>query len=210
MMYGRRALLRVGLLCGIVFFALAYEAAEQEFISADYATRAFMQSARSPALDPVMHGVSDLGSGYLLVPLSLALFLVLSLGRVPKPWLIPALTSGATLLEGLTKWIVHRPRPKGAAYGFPSGHVMASVVFFGALIYLLWMSSSLGKWRWAGTALCVVAILGIACSRLYLNAHWLTDVLGGFVGGTAYLTASLAWIDGRSTRARPTVRGQPC
>jgi short-chain Z-isoprenyl diphosphate synthase len=209
MMYGRRALLRAGLLCGIAFFALAHEAAEQQFFSADYATRAFMQAERSPALDRVMHGLSDLGSGYVLVPLCLALSLALSLRRVPRPWLVPALTGGATLLEGLTKWIVHRPRPKGTAYGFPSGHVMASVVFFGALIYLLWMSSSLRKWRWTGTTLCVVAILGIAYSRLYLNAHWLSDVLGGFIGGAACLTASIAWIDGRSTRGRPRTSGQP-
>ncbi len=190
-----RAVVTLGLLCGIAFLALADEAAEQEFSSIDYVARAFIQSARQPALDQVMHELSALGSGYVLVPLNLAVFVVLRWRRSPRPWLVPALTGGAVLLEGLTKWLVHRPRPKGTAYGFPSGHVTASLVFFGALVYLLWKSASHVTWRWAGTGLCLVSILGIAYSRLYLNAHWVTDVLGAFAGGTAFLTLSIAWIN---------------
>jgi hypothetical protein len=76
----------VGLLCGIAFLALADEAAEQEFSSIDYATRAFMQPERRPALDRVMHKLSDLGSGYVLIPLNLAVFVTLSLRRSPRPW----------------------------------------------------------------------------------------------------------------------------
>ena len=70
-------------------------------------------------------------------------------------------------------------------------------VFFGALIYLLWTADLPRRWRWIGSSLAVVAILGIAYSRVYLNAHWLSDVLGGFTGGAAYLGFGITWIERR-------------
>lgn len=74
---------------------------------------------------------------------------------------------------------------------------MASVVFLGAPIYLVWRTSLPARWRWAATGFSVIVMIGIADARLYLDAHWVTDVLGGFTGGTSYLTSSIAWI-GRS------------
>ena len=70
-------------------------------------------------------------------------------------------------------------------------------VFFGALIYLLWTADLPRRWRWIGSSPAVVAILGIAYSRVYLNAHWLSDVLGGFTGGAAYLGFGITWIERR-------------
>src|SRR5207245_625975 len=74
-----------------------------------------------------------------------------------------------------------------SAYGFPSGHTFGAVVFFGGLIYFLWTIELRRIWRWTGTVVLVLLILGVAASRLYLRAHWLSDVLGGFAGGIAYL-----------------------
>jgi membrane-associated phospholipid phosphatase len=54
------------------------------------------------------------------------------------------------------------------------------------------------------TGACVLVVLGVAYSRIYLNAHWLTDVLGALAGGTAYLLLLLAWIDVRSHPREPT------
>jgi membrane-associated phospholipid phosphatase len=86
------------------------------------------------------------------------------------------------------KWV------KSAAFGFPGGHVMASVVFFGVLIYVLWTATRRVRGRSALTSFAVVLVVGIAYSRLYVNAHWLTDVLGELEGAD-YLACSLAWIE---------------
>jgi undecaprenyl-diphosphatase len=72
-------------------------------------------------------------------------------------------------------------------YGFPSAHTFGAVVFFGGVIYLLWTMEMRPIWRWTGTVLLVLLILGVAVSRLYLRAHWLSDVAGGLTGGAAYL-----------------------
>ena len=40
-----------------------------------------------------------------------------------------------------------------------------------------------------------VVVLGIAYSRIYLNAHWFSDVLGGLSGGAAYLALGISWLE---------------
>ena len=108
---------------------------------------------------------------------------------------VPALFAGAAIVQAVIKWAVSRPRPSLAAYGFPSGHVFVSVAFFGAIMYVLWILETNPGWRWTGTGFCVAAVLSISLSRLYLNSHWLTDVLGALTGGTSYLLFALALFD---------------
>ena len=180
-------LLFLTLLCVLSFAHLTHEAWEQEVFPIDRATRAWMQDHQVPALARPMHAMSALGSGYALVPLCFAAFALFWMYDRGRAWIILLLPLASVVLEVLTKWLVHRPRPKGVGYGFPSGHVTVSVVFFGAVIYVLWASGLPRRWRWAASAAGGFVIIAIAYSRLYLNAHWLTDIVGGFTGGGASL-----------------------
>lgn len=197
----RRGLLLFAALCATVFLTLAIEAAEPEVFGIDHTVRTLVQVERSSALEYPMRWISALGSGYVMIPLNVALLgFFLLRGHGWALW-VPTLTAGSVLVEGLTKWIVHRPRPKGTAYGFPSGHVTGAVVFFGAFIYLLWTADLPRRLRWLGSGLAVVVVVGIAYSRIYLNAHWFSDVLGGLTGGAAYLGFGISWIERRHPRA---------
>jgi membrane-associated phospholipid phosphatase len=49
--------------------------------------------------------------------------------------------AGTGVLQLVAKWAIDRPRPNLAARGFPSGHVLSVVVFFGLVTYLLAMST---------------------------------------------------------------------
>jgi membrane-associated phospholipid phosphatase len=61
-------------------------------------------------------------------------------------------------------------------------------------------------WRWLGTVGLLLLTLGVAASRLYLRSHWMSDVLGGVTGGTAYLLLFLLAID---PTLRPSRAGEP-
>ena len=70
-------------------------------------------------------------------------------------------------------------------YPYPSGHMLRGVILLGTL-YLLSRS------RLLRTGL-VLALLGLAASRIYSGAHWASDVVGGALLGIA----ALLWVFGK-------------
>lgn len=76
-------------------------------------------------------------------------------------------------------------RTTGASY--PSGHVLAATMFWGAvpLALLVWPVAR-GFVR-AAAVFAAVAVVIVACSRVYLGVHWLTDVVGGALLGVLLL-----------------------
>ena len=86
---------------------------------------------------------------------------------------------------------------------FPSGHVVFYTVFFGFLAYVLYRSRELnGLVRRVGIGLCVGLIALVPFSRMYLGAHWFTDVLAGFILGLILLIGLAEWYSGIKRRAR--------
>jgi len=108
---------------------------------------------------------------------------------------LPLLMAGTGALQLVAKWAIDRPRPNLAAWGFPSGHVLSLVVFFGLMTYLLASSTLARPRRWLGYAGCAATVLAVAFSRLYLEAHWVTDVAGGFTLGLAYLLLAICLVE---------------
>jgi len=87
------------------------------------------------------------------------------------------------------KQLIHSPRPTGLwvtppGYSFPSGHTFATTMITGFLAVLF--SRELPKdYRWIPYTIATLLVLVIGFSRLYLGAHWLTDVVGGMLFGIA-------------------------
>ncbi len=117
---------------------------------------------------------------------------------------------GGGIVDTGVKVVVGRPRPKVEepiveAFGnsFPSGHSMSAVVCYGALL-LVFLPLMTNRVRNLAIAAYVVLVLAIGFSRLMLGVHFISDVIGGYVLGIAWLAASVAafeiWREERGKR----------
>ena len=102
------------------------------------------------------------------------------------------------LIDSIVKELVDRPRPSLVApvatargKSFPSGHAMTATVNYGALL-LVFLPFIAQRWRRVAWAAAITLVLAIGFTRLALGVHYITDVLGGYVLGVAWLAASTA------------------
>ncbi len=201
---GRRALLAGAVLAFVGFLGLAGGTLQRHWQGVDQGAREMVGLARAPGFDTPMEMVSVLGDRSGMVPLiALASLLV---WQYRRGWAIavPIIMSGTGGLQLLAKWAVNRPRPNLTPWGFPSGHVLSLVVFFGLLAYFLCAFGIDRRWQWLGRGVGTGMVLAVAFSRLYLDFHWLSDVVGGFTLGLAYLLVTLWLLESfrhRSVRA---------
>ena len=185
------------------YFGLAVLATQQHFFAIDLGTRWWIKLLRYEALDLPFALVTELGDRAGLIPLLIIAIAVL--WRFNRVWAIalPVLMVGAWALQLVTKWWAARPRPNEDPWGFPSGHVLSLVVFFGLMIWLIATASTRRRrWRVLACAACVGTVIVVAFSRLYLDKHWLSDVAGGLAVGLAYLLFAI-WLVEIAWTARP-------
>ncbi len=141
--------------------------------------------------------------------------LVLVLLAVRRRWLqlaafLLAVVS-SELLIGVLKDLYARPRPPGALIGttassFPSGHAVAgSVTAVGIVIVLL----PPGPRRWTCELVAALFAGLMALSRTYLNAHWLSDVVGGALLGATLALGWPALLQELRTRRRARMSARP-
>lgn len=119
--------------------------------------------------------------------------------RLPRLALfVVTTTAGSSLLNTVVKAAVHRLRPvlthpvaQEPGSSFPSGHAQAAIVGY-AVLLLVFLPIVHGVWRRAATSFAVFMILAIGFSRIALGVHYVSDVLGGYVLGAAWVAATAA------------------
>jgi membrane-associated phospholipid phosphatase len=149
----------------------------------------------APAFTQIMRGFTFFGSVEFIAMASIGVAVVLT---VRKSWsqllALVLAVGGGSLLNILLKHFFHRQRPvlenplvTLSSFGFPSGHTMGATLFYGLLA--IFVAYSIRTWRFRVFIFCAVAIWValIGLSRIYLGAHYLTDVLGAIAVGLAWL-----------------------
>lgn len=138
---------------------------------------------------------STLGGIEVTVPAFgvLVIWLFLTGSRTLAVRLAAAMLVTSLVEVAMKFWLPQVPMPEDAArttgfspvldvpysYPYPSGHLLRSVLLFGA-IFLLWRNK-------IARAFIVLALAGMALSRVYLGVHWASDVIGGVLLGLAGL-----------------------
>jgi membrane-associated phospholipid phosphatase len=160
-----------------------------------------------------MQLISDSGSGLAWQVVLTVVVLWLLWRRLPRLALFVVVTAaGSSLLNAAVKEAVHRLRPTltdpvahAPGLSFPSGHAQAAIVGY-AVLLLVFLPILQGAWRRTAVAVAVFMVLAIGFSRLALGVHYLSDVVGGFVLGAAWVAAMAAAFNAlRVDRGRRTV-----
>ena len=149
---------------------------------------AFFVGHRTPWLTGLAKTLTWLGSGFVLWPVVIGAGL--ALWRWRRQWLpavLPALAlAGAWGWALLTKTLVARPRPPAVdrlttvhGWSYPSQHSAQALAVWGMLALMVMAGRSFRARTLLMTGALLIALV-VGLSRMYLAAHWMTDVLGGW------------------------------
>ncbi|WP_413465972.1 phosphatase PAP2 family protein [Metabacillus litoralis] len=115
------------------------------------------------------------------------------------------------MLVQLLKHTYQRERPSiievidAVGYSFPSGHAMVSLIFYGFLTYIMARKTSSKALKWSITSLASILVLSIGLSRVYLEAHYPSEIVVGYLAGSVWLILNLItfeWVKWQSERKK--------
>ena len=189
----------------------------RSFEPANYALNAWIPTLQSPNLNQIAEAVNVLDTTVLLVvSLPVAGYLLFKKEAKYSLMLLGAMAADALLLQVL-KTVVASPRPLNALifegdYSFPSGHLTSILVLLGMLTYFAYQNRG-SVFKVLAVATPVLGVL-MALDRLYLNVHWLSDVIAApflalfIITATVLIIESLAGWQRRKSIAIPKQAGE--
>jgi membrane protein DedA with SNARE-associated domain/membrane-associated phospholipid phosphatase len=158
---------------------------------------------RTPSLTQIMIFFTQFGEWITITIASIAIVIFLIVKKLYGAiigYIIAVAGGGA--LDYILKLAIHRTRPIGdttlidvGGFSFPSGHAMLSMVFYGMVSYFI--IRQIRQWRFR---LLVVVAMGfviflIGFTRIYLQVHYLSDVIAGFTSGLFWLTICVTGLE---------------
>ncbi|NMM10608.1 MAG: phosphatase PAP2 family protein [Polaromonas sp.] len=153
----------------------------------------------TPLLTQVMRVVTHLHDP---IPVTAAVLLMASYLAWKRDWYwficVNVTIPFGMLLNVLMKYAFHRARPSFddplvalSSYSFPSGHVAGATLFYGVVAAMLVKTIHGWRWRVMIVLASIALVILVALTRIYLGAHYLSDVLAAFAEGVAWLTLCL-------------------
>ena len=193
--------LTIGILITL-FFVYLFFGIVQDYIGQDPLVRAdlriinLVSHFRTPSINQFMLFITYLAKGEIItvaVVFSLIILFLLRKWSYFNNLLVFVL--GGELFVWIIKNIVERPRPPLAeslvaetSYSFPSGHSFVAIAFYGLITFFLFERSKKRYQKVLIIILGTILVILIGASRIYLGAHWPSDVLASYASGLAWLS----------------------
>ncbi|TMF49129.1 MAG: phosphatase PAP2 family protein [Chloroflexi bacterium] len=204
---GRRAVSRgtiflafyLWLLSGAIMISLI--ARYTQFFPGDKTIARNLQRQRKPWIRQFMIAISEVGFPRIGIPLTFSIAGIFWILRFRLEAIFVLLTASSNILNTIVKHLIKRPRPTKELVtvarvinepSFPSGHVMQYMNLFGLLDYLLATNWRSGRLRNILLTICTSLIILIGPSRIYLGAHWPSDVMAGYIYGGLWFGGLMA------------------
>lgn len=202
----------------VLFIATAILTAGQLGLRLDEAVGTWAENNTISIVETLMKYISIIGSSEVILLLTGLIGLILLIKRNWNTFfLFFVLSLGGVLLNLVTKLIVQRARPGDEvklievfnfefelqSYSFPSGHTMRATILFLFIAYLAlrYLKNSIAKW--IITIASIVLLLLVAWSRVVLDAHYVTDIIGGLFMAAAWFFFCLILFSRKPKQKKP-------
>lgn len=199
----RSLLVDYAIVATILFVVMTILAMHAPYFAIDLQISHALQSLRNPALDRFMELVGFPGLYPQVIALNTFIIVILYVLRLKWESLTLLVLGPIIGISGtLLRYTIDRPRPspdlvwvaqeiEKGRYSFPSGHALGFMAIFG---FLWFLAFTLLRPSWHRTVILVLYGLLIALvgfSRVYVGEHWASDVLAGYIVGSAYLAVTI-------------------
>lgn len=149
---------------------------------------------QTDGLTQIYKGITFFGSTLFMVLFCGSLFVFFLLKKKKRiAYGVASCLIGSTILNNVVKIIVRRARPAvihlvtETSFSFPSGHTMAAVSMYGILIYFILKSNLNKSVKIILSSLLGILMLLVGISRIYLGAHFATDIIGAILLSSVWL-----------------------
>jgi undecaprenyl-diphosphatase len=180
----------------LIFAIIGYKVYTGQKFSIDYQINSYIPHIQTDSLTLIARVIAyafDTAT-LLIISFIFAAYLIYKFHRKKAIFFAATMICDAILVT-LSKNFFQVSRPSNAimsetSFSFPSGHSLTSVVFLGLLLYIYWPIMK-KQTKLILSIACAGLILIIGFTRVYLNVHWVSDVLGGYALGVVLLISSL-------------------
>lgn len=159
--------------------------------------QSYVRTFHEEPIRTIMLFFTYMGSFYATVFVALSFSILLMVHNMYREGLaLLVTTAGAWQINVLLKSFFMRPRPDlefwthASGYSFPSGHSTIAAAMYGMLFVIWGMHRKRHQLSLTLPIVCgIVLIVGIGLSRVYLGVHYPTDIIGGYIAGSLWLSA---------------------
>jgi undecaprenyl-diphosphatase len=196
----KKNILKISIFSLIIFFLIAINLNATVLLDLDSMISNFVINNQHAILNSICTFIGLIFEPIYLAILLLLLAIILWTRKFRKEAIYFIFISSSSIVLGFFfKHFVIRTRPviqfvQETGFSFPSGHALMSVILFGSLFYFsLKLKHKILK-KILVTS-CLLGILIFGLSRVYLNVHWFSDVIGGYFLGIAILFIGIFFLE---------------